>query len=105
MLASFSAQLTEAAAIAQTVLGETFTIENDSTTYTGVLDEREGMLPATINGLELVKEMVITATKPQFTTAPSAAGRPKITARSSTWTLTAVRNGPFHYHLTCVPSS
>lgn len=105
MLTSFSAQLTAAAATAQTVLGETFTIEGDTTTYTGVVDEREGLLPATINGLELVKELIITCTKAQFTSAPSAAGRPKVTVRSTTWTMTAVRNGPFHYHLTCVPSS
>ena len=105
MLAAFSAQLLAAASTAQTVLGESFTIEGDTTTYSGVVDVGEAILPATVNGYQTVKQMVITATSAQFSAAPSAATRPKITARSETWTLTAVRAGPFHYHLTCVPSS
>lgn len=105
MLANFTAQLTAAAATAQTVLGETFTIEGDTTSYAGVLDERESLLEATDSGLQSIKELVITATVAQFTAAPSAATRPKVSVRSQTWTLKGVRTGPFTYHLTCVPSS
>jgi hypothetical protein len=49
--------------------------------------------------------LLIALTAAQFTTAPTAATRPKLTARGATWTLTAVKPGPLHYHLTCVPGT
>lgn len=105
MLSSFSTTLAQSAAQAQTVLGETFTLENDSTEYVGIMDEREALLPATVNGYQSIKELVVTATLTQFASAPSASTRPKLTARNLTWTVTNVKIAPFHYHFTCVPAS
>lgn len=108
-MSAFSTFLATAAATAQTVLTEMagddsgFTIAGDSHTYRGVMEEVESLLPPTGAGYEPRRMLMISATKPQFATAPSAATRPRITARGATWSLTAVKEGPHHYHLTCVP--
>lgn len=97
-----------AATFAQDVLtelaGDTagFTIAGDSTTYYGVGEVVEHMEAITVNGFETRKTLQLAPTKTQFTNAPSAASRPKITFRSQQWVLIGVRAGPLHYHLTCV---
>ena len=98
-----STTLASAALQAESILGETVTLAG--TDYTGVVEEMENLLPPGAAGYESQRVLMVTLTAAQFTTAPTAATRPKLTARSATWTITAVKPGPLHYHLTCVPGS
>lgn len=102
MNAAFQAQIANAATTAQSILGETFSIAGDSTEYSGVMEEIDNTLPPGVTGYEVKRTLMITATSAQFSSAPTAATRKKVTARGSVWTMSAVRPGPFHYHLTCV---
>ena len=95
-----STTLASAALQAESILGETVTLAG--TDYTGVVEEMENLLPPGAAGYESQRVLMVTLTAAQFTTAPTAATRPKLTARSATWTITAVKPGPLHYHLTCV---
>lgn len=98
-----STTLASAALQAESILGETVTLAG--TDYTGVVEEMENLLPPGAAGYESQRVLLIALTAAQFTTAPTAATRPKLTARGATWTLTAVKPGPLHYHLTCVPGT
>lgn len=98
-----STTLASAALQAESILGETVTLAG--TDYTGVVEEMENLLPPGAAGYESQRVLMVTLTAAQFATAPTAATRPKLTARSATWTITAVKPGPLHYHLTCVPGS
>lgn len=106
-MSDLSTTLTAAAAEAQRLLapaadptnsGE-FTIAGDSTTYTGVIEEDPNMLIPTPNGLEKVYGIKVMATRAQFSSAPVATNRPKLTARGKTWNLTSVSPGAYHYQL------
>ncbi len=98
-----STTLASAALQAESILGETVTLAG--TDYTGVVEEMENLLPPGAAGYESQRVLMVTLTAAQFATAPTAATRPKLTARSATWTITAVKPGPLHYHLTCVPGT
>lgn len=109
-MSDLSTTLTAAAAEAQRLLapaadptnsGE-FTIAGDSTTYVGVMEEDPNLLIPTPNGFEKVSAIKIATTRAQFSAAPSAAGRPKLTARGKTWNLTSVTPGAYHYQLIAV---
>jgi len=103
MDSSLTALLTSAATQAQSILGETVTL--GGVDYSAVVEETENLLPPGAAGYEAKRLLMVTLTADQFTTAPSAATRPKLTARSTSWTITAVKPGPLHYHLTCVAAS
>ncbi len=92
--------LTAAAAQAQGILGETFTLSG--TSYTGVVEEDPAFMVPTPNGFEPKRALRIVATLSQFDSAPSAATRPALVARSTTWRLISVTEGPLQYALTAV---
>ena len=92
------AALDSAAATAQQVLGETFTL--GGATYSGIVDVNEAVMVPTPQGYEPKRGAIITATLDQFAAAPDPATRPLLVARGITYRLVAVRPGPLHYHLT-----
>lgn len=99
-LTQLSPILTAAAAQAEGVLGETYTL--GGTSYTGVIEEDENMMVPTPNGFEPRRGLRIVSTLAQFDTAPSAATRPRVVARSSQWNVISVKPGPLQYTITCV---
>lgn len=75
------------------------------TVYTGVIPAPESTMVPTQTGFEYRAVLTILALKSQFTSAPSAAGRPLLTARGQTWTLIDLKPADAHYQLTCVPGT
>lgn len=70
---------------------------------TGVIQERQATMPATGTGYEVIKELVITATKDQFSIPPSSAPRALVAALGRNWYVVAVRDAHPLYELTCKP--
>lgn len=110
-MSDLSTTLAAAATEAQRLLAPVTDPDGDgvfvlsSTSYTGVMSIMEKVLVPTPHGYEEQRQIKITATRAQFSTAPTAVGRPKFTARGLTWTLTAVEPGPQFYTLTGVAGS
>lgn len=108
---SYFAELQAAATEAQGVLAQmqgmgagaagNFTIEDHPAPYVGVLRETRDEMRLTVGPLESVRQLVIVATRSQFTLAPDAAKRPKVVARSRNWELSAVSENELAYTLTC----
>lgn len=69
----------------------------------GVLHERQATVPATGTGYEVIKELMITVTKDQFTVPPSTAPRALVSALGRNWYVVAVRDAHPLYELTCKP--
>lgn len=73
------------------------------TDYLGVLSEVRGQYEGLGQGIEVIKELRIVATRDQFSAAPDPSLRPQLTARGSTWVLTSLEQSEIHYMLTAVP--
>ncbi len=107
---SLSSEIQSAATQAQAVLAELGGAQPGKKNFVlagvpcfGVLNEREATVPATGTGYEVIKALIITATKDQFTTPPATAPRALIAALGRNWYLVAVKDAHPLYELTCKP--
>lgn len=115
-MSQFSDQLAAAATEAQSILAPmvdpdangTFTLAgvtnalDGTANLTGVMSIFDNVAVPTANGFEEQRQIKISATRDQFTAAPDAAARPRLTAKGEQWTLTAVEPGGQFYTLTAV---